>query len=441
VRQFPYDECMSSRKPGPERSSGILDQPHELKLTLAPGVTRNWSGLAGLTGQTQLTDKPLLDALVHGALLDELLEVGTPRAGRDVRGILDALHARQLLAWQVRGAEGTAWATLTPLRANVPLPVPAQVGGDVRLSRFALMRDAGGVWLLESGRSPFTATLTPGAAAAVVAGDVPLALHEMLQMGQLLDDSDDEGSSRYWEFHDRYFASRSRFDSAAKGATFRFADAHDPEPFDVRPPHQDRTVTLPVPDPAEPGPGLWEVIEKRRSHPDLGDESVELRELGALLWHTLRVVAWLPRDSSSAASYDSVRRPVPSGGGTHSIGLWLAIRDVVGIESGVWWYDPGEHALLRTCDYPKEPIVGDYPVYGWLISRHARLAWKYEGIAHALALKDAGVTLHALQLGATALGLAMCPIGSGPTAAVLDALGLDADEYIPVGEFWLARAN
>jgi len=430
---------MNSRKPGPERSSGILDQPHVLKLTLAPGVTRTWSGLAGLTGHTQLTDKPLLDALEQGAPLDELLEVGTPRAGRDVLEVLDALHARQLLAWQLRDAEGTAWATLTPLQGDVPLPLPAQIDGDVRLSRFALMRDVGGTWLLESGRSPLTATLTPLAAAAVVAGEAPPELHVMLQMGRLLDDSDDEGLSRYWEFHDRYFAARSRFDSAAKGATFRFADVHDPEPFDARPPHQDRIVPLPVPDPAEPGPGLWEVIEKRRSHPDLGDESVELRDLGALLWHTLRVVDSQLRDSASATSYESARRPVPSGGGTHSIGLWLAIRDVVGIESGVWWYDPGEHALLRTCDYPKLPIAGDYPVYGWLISRHARLAWKYEGIAHALALKDAGVILHAIQLGATALGLALCPIGSGPTAAVLNALGLDADEYVPVGEFWLAR--
>jgi hypothetical protein len=32
----------------------------------------------------------------------------------------------------------------------------------------------------------------------------------------------------------------------------------------------------------------------------------------------------------------------------------------------------------------------------------------------------------------------MCPIGSGPTAGVLETLGLDEDEYMPVGEFWLA---
>jgi len=419
----------------------MMNKAAGLHLTLDPSVERTWSGLMGLTGHTQLTDKPLLDALVRGAPLDELLAVGTPRAGRDVRGVLDALHGRQLLAWQVRGSDGTAWATLTPLHSHVPLPIPVQVSGDVRLSRFALMREVEGTWLLESGRSPLVVTLAPGAAAAVAAGEAPPALHAILQMGRLLDDKDDEGPARYWEFHDRYFAARSRFDSAGKGGTFRFADVHDPEPFDARPPHQDRIVSLPMPDPAEPGPGLWEVIEKRRSHPGIADESVELRDLGALLWHTLRVVDSLPRDLATATSYDSVRRPVPSAGATHSIGLWLAIRDVVGIDSGMWWYDPGEHALLRTCAYPNQLIADNYPVYGLLISRHARLAWKYEGIAHALALKDSGVILHAIQLGATALGLAMCPIGSGPTVAILEALGLDADEYVPVGEFWLDQGQ
>jgi hypothetical protein len=28
-----------------------------------------------------------------------------------------------------------------------------------------------------------------------------------------------------------------------------------------------------------------------------------------------------------------------------------------------------------------------------------------------------------------------------PTVVVLEALGLDADEYVPVGEFWLAQPH
>lgn len=410
----------------------------DLVLRLAPGVTRTWIGLAGRTGETQLTDRPLLDALEEGASLEHLLDIGTPRAGHDVRGVLDVLYRRQLLAWQIVDADGTAFATLMPIRSGVPLPEPSAADDGLCLSRFALLRRSGDTWLLESGRSPCLATLSPEAAAAIATGDVSSRMRALLHMGRLLDDGDDDGASRYWEFHDRYFAARSRFDSGDAGATFRFAGSHDPEPFDARPPLQGPVIPLAVPDPDDLGPGIWEVSARRRSHPDLGDEPIDLRLLASLLWHTLRVTESRPRDVASPTSYDVVLRPVPSGGGTHSIGLWLACRRVTGLEPGTWWYDAVDHCLVRAGDLPQQFTADTRPVHGILISRHARLAWKYERIAHALALKDAGVILHALQVGATALGLAMCPIGSGPTAPVLEALGLDDDDYVPVGEFWLA---
>lgn len=409
-----------------------------LVLRLAPGVTRTWIGLAGLTGETQLTDRPLLDALEEGASLEHLLYIGTPRAGHDVRGVLDVLFRRQLLAWQILDSDGTAFATLTPIRSDVPLPEPSAADNGLRLSRFALLRRSDDTWLLESGRSPCLATLSPEAAAAMASGDVPPQLRALLQMGGLLDDGDDDGPSRYWEFHDRYFAARSRLGSGDAGATFRFAGSYDPEPFHARPPLQGPVVPLAVPDPDDPGPGLWDVTGHRRSHPDVGDEPIDLTLLASLLWHTLRVTESRPREPASPTSYDVVLRPVPSGGGTHSIGLWLACRRVTGLDPGTWWYDAVDHSLARTGDLPQRIVADTTPVHGVLISRHARLAWKYERIAHALALKDAGVILHALQLGATALGLAMCPIGSGPTAPVLEALGLEDDDYVPVGEFWLA---
>lgn len=407
-----------------------------LVLTLAPRVTVTWSGLRGFSGETRLTDRPLVAALTEGASLERLLEIGTPRAGRDVRGVLDVLHERLLLAWQVRDAEGRAWATLTPQRPGIALPVPEDSGGSLALSRFALLRvDAGG-WLLESGRSPWRASLSNDAAAAVAAGHGPAELSALLGMGGLRADSDDDAASRYWEFHDRYFASQSRPDAAAWGATFRFADR--PEPALVRPPHVDLSVALPLPDATDPGPGIWEVAEQRRSHPALSDAPLPLAALGSLLWHTLRIIGSFEHDPSTPLSYEGLRRPVPSGGAMHSVGLWLICRNVEGLAAGVWWYDPAEHALLRVADAPptREPDV--HQAYGYLVSRHARVAWKYERIAHALALKDAGVILHALQAAATALDIAMCPVGSGPTSSVLSLLGLDDDEYVPVGEFWLA---
>ncbi len=119
------------------------DPPHVLNLTLAPGGDSHLVlSLAGLTGHTDHGYTSVADALVHGAPLDELVQVGTPRASRDVRGVLDVLHARRLLVWQVRGVRGTVWATLKPLHTG-RAPSGARAGRRcIKLSRFALMRDA-----------------------------------------------------------------------------------------------------------------------------------------------------------------------------------------------------------------------------------------------------------------------------------------------------------
>lgn len=415
------------------------DTAFALVLTLAPGVTRTWLGLQGSVGETQLTDAPLMDFLEDGATLERLLDVGTPRAGRDVRGVLEVLQARRMLAWQVRDSDGNAWATLVPLWRDVPLAVPEPWSGPLRLSRFALMRMTDDAWMLESGRSPYAATLSLEAGAAIASGEGPPELRGLLRMGGLLDDSDDDRLSRSWEFHDRYFASRSRMDIHPSGGTFRFTGIRDPEPSDTHPPHRDEVISLPVPPAEDTGPGLWEVSEKRRTIRDVTDDPVSLHALGSLLWHTLRVTGANPRDPGVRESYDTVRRPVPSGGATHSIGLWLWCNNVEGVTPGAWWYDPWAHALRLVSDDPRLRFRQPAPVNGVLMSRHARLAWKYERIAYALALKDSGVILHALQLSAVALGLAMCPIGGGLSAPLLRALGLDEDEYAPVGEFWIGN--
>jgi SagB-type dehydrogenase family enzyme len=410
-----------------------------LVLTLGPDVSRTGNGLLGATGETRLTDGPLMDALEVGASSEHLLAVGSPRSGRDVVGVLDVLMQRRLLAWRLRDQEGATLATMAPQSDGVALAAPTPEGGTLRLSRFALLRMEGESWLLESGRSPWAATLSDEAAAMIAAGVGPTELRVLLQLGGLLAESDDDGPSRYWEFHDRYFASRARRDLSPSGATFRFAGLHDPLGSRDHPPHGDEAVVLPVPDPQEAGPGIWSVTERRRSPINTSDVQVPLELLGSLLWHTLRITQSRPRDTDTSTSYDAVLRPVPSGGGTHSVGLWLWCGNVEGVRPGLWWYDPWEHALRwvgEAAHEPREPV----PLHGVLISRHARLAWKYERIAHSIALKDAGVILQALQLGATALDLTLCPIGSGPTAPLLESLGLDGDEYIPVGEFWVSGA-
>jgi SagB-type dehydrogenase family enzyme len=163
----------------------------------------------------------------------------------------------------------------------------------------------------------------------------------------------------------------------------------------------------------------------------------------------MRVVDRVPAHAPDGSSYEGLLRPVPSGGAMHALDLWLVCGGVEGVAPGPWWYDPFDHALVGV-DAPTDAVdsyltgaaravSGPVALAAALTTREARPAWKYGGIAYALQLKDVGVVMHAVQLTGQALGLGVCPIGSGPTRAVAHLLGIDPEVDAPVGEFLVGR--
>src|SRR5205085_12276255 len=60
-----------------------------------------------------------------------------------------------------------------------------------------------------------------------------------------------------------------------------------------------------------------------------------------------------------------------------------------------------------------------------LAARFGRLSWKYEGIAYAAVLKDAGVLVQTMCLAATAMDLSICPLGFGDSDAFARLAGFD----------------
>ncbi len=71
-------------------------------------------------------------------------------------------------------------------------------------------------------------------------------------------------------------------------------------------------------------------------------------------------------------------------------------------------------------------------------ARFGRLAWKYEGVAYSLALKNLGGLYQQMYLVATALGLAPCALGAGNSDTFAQATGLDYFAETSVGEFILS---
>jgi SagB-type dehydrogenase family enzyme len=70
-----------------------------------------------------------------------------------------------------------------------------------------------------------------------------------------------------------------------------------------------------------------------------------------------------------------------------------------------------------------------------LSARFERLAWKYEGIAYSLCLKDVGVLFDFMYSVAAALGLEVCALGSAEAGLFSRILGDDPFREPLVGQF------
>ena len=358
-------------------------------------------------------------------------------------------------------AAGRCLATVRPLLADFDLRVPATASANGArrwcLSRFALLRREDRQWLLEGSaakcdvliRDPAVvgwlheaATLTPEPES------LRCRMLDLLAGLGFLDDAEVEEPEgrRTWEFHDRLFHVRSRSFGSLRpfGGTYRFggrtADGAAPPPA-VREPYAGVEIELPVPDMQASRP-LAEVMERRRSRKCMGDPPVDLAQVAALLYRTVRVTKRVP------GGY--VLRPYPAAGALHELELYLAVRECRGLAPGFYHYRTDAHALSRLPGAAATPAAAamiDDCASAWaqpdrppqclavVSSRLPRLAWKYEAIAYRLSLLAAGAVLQSLYLVAADLGLSGCAAGTGNPALFARATGESAWTETSIAEF------
>jgi SagB-type dehydrogenase family enzyme len=205
-----------------------------------------------------------------------------------------------------------------------------------------------------------------------------------------------------------------------------------------------RTVPLPGPDrfAAFGAASLISVIASRRSVRRFTAEALSLEELAFLLWATQGVVAH-PGPAITM-------RTVPSAGARHAFETYLYVRNVAGLEEGIWRYLPLEHRLLFEF---AEPRLGARVVEACLGQRFvaqgaatffwsalpARMEWRYGPAAHRVLLLDAGHVCQNLYLAAEAIGAGACAVGAYHQQELDALLRLDgAEEFAlylaPVGK-------
>jgi SagB-type dehydrogenase family enzyme len=280
-----------------------------------------------------------------------------------------------------------------------------------------------------------------------------------------------------WEFHDLLFHTRSRRGRADApfGATYRLA--HRPLPPAVKDvargagiqptarawatpssgnPCHVETVALYRPDVERlmrDDPPLAAVQERRRSIRSYGETPITITQLGEFLFRVARVKdrysAQIPTPAGTV-TFDLTSRPYPAGGGLYEMEFYLAVRRCEGLSPGLYHYDPVAHDLAAISEPTRHVAAlldeaaasaGIEPqtvqTLFLLAARFERLAWKYESIAYALALKHVGVLYQTMYLAATAMRLAPCALGCGDSDLFARASHVDYYAETSVGEFLL----
>jgi len=263
-----------------------------------------------------------------------------------------------------------------------------------------------------------------------------------------LGDGSRGAARRMWEFHDLLFHTRSTQGSGRpgpQGATFRFLGLAEPPPARKLCKWPIYT-SLTRSEPGDLRLPLWDVLHQRRSAPDglTSAGPVTMDDLGRFL----TTLAILP-DSLSPGIYETTRRLYPGAGACYELEFYLLVAECEDTPRGLYYYDALTHSLHRVSEWElklqslKErasEATGHIssPAGIVLISaRFARLAWKYEGIAYALCLKDVGVIFEHMYLMGAALRLEVCALGSVDAGLFSQITGNDPLVEPLVGQFMI----
>ncbi|MBU0956469.1 MAG: SagB family peptide dehydrogenase [Spirochaetes bacterium] len=191
-----------------------------------------------------------------------------------------------------------------------------------------------------------------------------------------------------------------------------------------------------------------EITRERRSVRKFKPGGLSLEELTYLLW-------------ACAGSRRPPFRTVPSGGCRHPLDVVLYVREVEGLQPGLYRYDSPNHQLLL--ERAVAPAAGqseenfrleldkDFDaallgqlwnspvVFVWTALPY-RSEWRYTVAAAKLVLLDAGHSCQALYGACTALKLGCCAVGAYSQEKLDALLGVDGKEELAVYAAPVGRA-
>lgn len=198
---------------------------------------------------------------------------------------------------------------------------------------------------------------------------------------------------------------------------------------------------VPLPEPRrEDGPGLWSLLQQRRSVRSYADRDVTIDELAQVLWAT---------DGMTRTAGEVAFRTTPSAGGLFPLETYVAAHRIDGLQPGVWHYDVRRHALDPVLlDDVRRPVAraaldqdiasAAAAVLLWSVV-FARTTWKYRQRGYRYMYMEAGHAAQNAALAAVALGLSTCQIAALYDDEANALVGADGDTESVIYMSTLAR--
>ncbi len=189
-----------------------------------------------------------------------------------------------------------------------------------------------------------------------------------------------------------------------------------------------QVIALP-PAEQQDGPGLWQILCRRRSERDFEQLPITVQDVSQLLFCTQGV-------TGSISGYHL--RAAPSAGALYPIETYLAVNRVMSLKPGLYHFniqknaveflqDRNVSAALCKAALGQTMIINSALVFIWT-AIVARSKWKYGERAYRYIYMDAGHIGQNLYLAAGALGLGCCTVGAFFDDEVNDILQIDGTE-------------
>jgi SagB-type dehydrogenase family enzyme len=218
------------------------------------------------------------------------------------------------------------------------------------------------------------------------------------------------------------------------------------------------TNPIPLPEPRLDGPVSVEAaLSQRRSIRRFEPESLELADLGQLMWAAQGITRRM-EESPPGFSWEwrGGMRTAPSAGALYPLELYAVVGDVDGLEPGVYRYLPAEHAVARVASPEpmaatvpddrrealsdaalRQPAIRNAPATLVLAGVVDRTAAKYGDRAERYVHIEVGAAAQNVYLECESLELGTVFIGAFDDDAVAGVLGLPGDERVlglmPIG--------